>query len=182
MLSEFRRRKLSAGFGELDVDGDGLLGTGDVELLVKNHADAYGVAEGTPEYDDLAHRTRAVWQQLRRFDSDGDGLVSLDEYIAGFEQFLSRREEFMASMGALVDAFYRVADRDGTGQLTEDELIRHFRSWNHTEDQARAAFPRLDRNGRGAISRDEWMADLEEYYFSEDPGAPGNWLAPLPGE
>lgn len=182
MLSEFRRRKLSAGFGELDVDGDGRLGTGDVEQLIRNHGDAYGVAPGTPQYEELAGRTLAVWDQLRRFDTDGDGQVSLDEYVAGFEQFLDRREEFMANMAALVDSFYRVADPDGSGDLTEDELIRHFRAWNHTERQAREAFTRLDRNGRGAISRDEWLANVEEFYFSEDPGVPGNWLAPLPGE
>jgi Ca2+-binding EF-hand superfamily protein len=182
MLSEFRRRKLSAGFAQLDVDGDGRLGADDVEKLIENHGDAYGFAEGTPEYEELAARTRVVWEQLRRFDTDGDGQVSLDEYVAGFEQFLDRREEFMETMAALVDSFYRLADRDGSGQLTEDELIRHYRSWNHTEEQAREAFGRLDRNGRGAISRDEWMANLEEFYFSEDPDVPGTWLAPLPGE
>jgi Ca2+-binding EF-hand superfamily protein len=180
MLSDFRRRKLSAGFGELDVDGDGLVGTGDIELLIRNHGDAYGFTVGTPEYEVLADRTRAVWQQLRQFDSDGDGQVSLAEYVAGFEAFLSRRDEFMASMRELVDAFYLLADRDSTGALTVDELIRHYRAWNHSDDQARAAFPRLDRDGDGGITKAEWMADLEEYYYSEDPDAPGSWLAPLP--
>jgi Ca2+-binding EF-hand superfamily protein len=182
MLSDFRRRKLSAGFGELDVDGDGHLGTQDIDKLIENHGDAYGFAPGTPEYEDLIRRTRAIWDQLSQFDSDGDGLVSLDEYVAGFEAFLSRRDDFMASMTALVDAFYLMADGDRDGRITEDELIRHYRAWNHSEDQARAAFRRLDRNGMGAISRDEWMANLEEYYYSEDPAAPGNWLAPLPAE
>jgi Ca2+-binding EF-hand superfamily protein len=180
MLSEFRRRKLSAGFDELDVDRDGRLGTRDIETLVRHHGDAYGFAAGTPEYTDLERRTLAVWDQLRQFDSDGDGLVSRDEDVAGFAEFLGHRDEFLASMTGLVDAFFRVADRDGTGQVTEDELIRHFRAWNHSEEQARTAFRRLDRNGRGTISRDEWMTNLEEYYYSEDPSAPGNWLAPHP--
>lgn len=180
MLSEFRRRKLSAGFKELDVDGDGLLGSGDIELLIKNHGDAYGYAEDTEEYRNLALRTRAVWEQLKQFDSDGDGLVSLDEYVAGFGEFLGHRDLFTANMAALVDAFYAVADRNGDGQITEDELILHFRAWGHSTKQAQAAFPRLDRNNNGAISRAEWMANLEEYYYSEDPEAPGNWLAPLP--
>ncbi|MGH3630128.1 MAG: EF-hand domain-containing protein [Sciscionella sp.] len=182
MLSEFRRRKLAAGFRELDVDGDGRLGNSDIELLIENHGLAYGYSKDTPEYDDLARRTRAVWDQLRQFDSDGDGLVSLDEYVAGFEEFLSRREVFLSSMDTLVDAFYSVADRDEDGQITEDELIIHFRAWNHTEEQAREAFAHLARNGNGGISKAEWMMNLEEYYFSEDPAAPGNWLAPLPPE
>lgn len=182
MLSEFRRRKLAAGFNELDVDGDGLLGTADIEMLIKNHGLAYGYPEDTEEYRDLTRRTMAVWAQLKQFDSDDDGMVSLAEYVDGFAEFLKQRNVFMASMSTLVDAFYAVADRNMDGQITEDELILHFRAWNHSEEQARAAFERLDRNGNGAISKAEWMANLEEYYFSEDPEAPGNWLAPLPAE
>ena len=56
----------------------------------------------------------------------------------------------------------------------------HFRAWNHSEAQAREAFPKLNRNGNGGISKEEWMANLKEFYYSEDPQAPGNWLAPIP--
>jgi Ca2+-binding EF-hand superfamily protein len=182
MLSEFRRRKLSAGFTELDVNGDGHIDSDDIELLVKNHGDAYGFPEDTPEYAELAQRTRAIWEQIKLFDSDGDGVVSLDEYVDGFEAFLSRRDVFLESMDVLVDSFYEMADQDRDGALAERELILHFRAWNHSEEQAREAFPRLDRNGNGAISKEDWMANLEEFYFSEDPQAPGNWLAPIPAK
>jgi Ca2+-binding EF-hand superfamily protein len=179
-LSEFRRRKLSAGFKELDVNGDGRIEDGDIELLIRNHGRAYGFPEGTPEYEDLAQRTRDVWERLKHFDSDGDGAVSLDEYVAGFAAFLSQRDAFINSMDVLVDAFYNLADQDKDGLITEDELVMHFRAWNHSEEQAREAFQKLDRNGNGGIAKEEWMANLEEFYYSEDPQAPGNWLAPLP--
>jgi Ca2+-binding EF-hand superfamily protein len=182
MLSIFRRRKISAGFRELDVDGDGRIGDDDIELLIKNHGDAYGYPEGTPEYDALARRTRAVWEQLKRFDADGDGEVGLEEYVAGFAAFLDQEEAFIGTMDALVDAFYAIADRDGDGRVSEEELIMHFRAWGHSEAQAREAFPKLDRGGNGGISKEEWMADLTEFYYSEDPQAPGNWLSPLPPE
>ena len=180
MLSAFRRRKLSAGFNELDIDGDGRVGNADIESLIKNHGSAYGYAEGTPEYEALAQRTRDVWAQLKQFDSSGDGEVTLEEYVAGFAAFLDQRDAFMGSMDVLVDAFYALADQDRDGRVDENELIMHFRAWNHSEDQAREAFRHLDRNANGAISKAEWMANLEEFYYSEDPEAPGNWLAPLP--
>lgn len=182
MLSEFRTRKVSAGFKELDVDGDGYVSGGDIELLVKRHGDAYGYPENTPEYAELERRTLDVWTQLKQFDSDGDGRVSLAEYVAGFDAFMSQRDTFMSGMTALVDAFYLVADRDDDGKITEDELIRHFRAWGHTAEQAHEAFRRLDRNAHGTIAKSEWMQNLEEYYFSEDPEAPGNWLTPIPEE
>jgi Ca2+-binding EF-hand superfamily protein len=180
MLSEFRKRKVSAGFDQLDVDGDGYVGSSDIEQLVKNHGDAYGYSENTPEYADLERRTMAVWEQLKQFDTDGDDRVSLAEYVAGFEAFMSQRETFMSGMTALVDAFYLMADRDNDGKITEEELVRHFRSWGHTEQQAHEAFPRLDRSANGAISKEEWMRSVEEYYFGEDPELPGNWLTPIP--
>jgi Ca2+-binding EF-hand superfamily protein len=182
VLSEFRTRKVSAGFDELDINGDGYVENSDIEQLVKNHGDAYGYSENTPEYVNLERRTMGVWTQLKQFDADGDGRVSLAEYVAGFEAFMSQRDEFMSGMTALVDAFYLMADRDNDGRITEEELVRHFRSWGHTEQQAHQSFRRLDRGANGAISKAEWMQNLEEYYFSEDPEAPGNWLTPIPDE
>ena len=121
------------------------------------------------------------WDQVRQFDSDGDGQVTLEEYVAGFGAFIDQRDAFLAGMGALVDSFYSMADRDGDGLISEEELILHYRAWRHTEDQAREAFTHLDRGGRGGISKQDWMRNLEEFYYSDDPEAPGNWLAPLPG-
>jgi len=181
VLSDFRRQKLASGFAELDANGDGRIGEADIEQLVRNHSEAYGFQPGTAEYEDLARRTMDIWQQLRLFDSDGDGQVSLEEYVAGFDAFLQQREAFLASMDALVDSFYAMADRDRDGLITEDELILFYRAWSHSEAQAREAFERLDRAGHGGITKEEWMLNLEEYYFSEDPEAPGNWLAPHPG-
>jgi Ca2+-binding EF-hand superfamily protein len=181
MLSEFRSRKVASGFAELDANGDGHLERSDIETLVHDHGTAYGCEPGSPEYEELARNTLGVWDQVRQFDADGDGQVTLEEYVAGFGAFIDQREAFMAGMGALVDSFYSMADRDGDGLISEEELILHFRAWRHTEDQAREAFTHLDRGGRGGISKQDWMLNLEEFYFSDDPGAPGNWLAPLPG-
>lgn len=181
MLSDFRTRKVASGFAELDADEDGRLERGDIEMLVESHGSAYGFEPGSPEYEDLARKTLGIWDQLRQFDSDGDGQVTLEEYVAGFDAFISQRDAFMAGMGALVDSFYSMADRDGDGLISEEELILHYRAWRHSEDQAREAFTHLDRGGRGGISKQDWMRNLEEFYFSDDPEAPGNWLAPLPG-
>ena len=66
----------------------------------------------------------------------------------------------------IVDAFYAVADRNMDGQITEDELILHFRAWGNTEEQARAAFKHLDdmdRFARGAKCRHKALVE----YFGQ---------------
>ena len=178
MLSDFRRRKVASGFAELDVNGDGRIERSDIDLLIRNHGEAYGYEPGSAEYEDLLSRTMAIWDQLRRFDTDGDGAVSLAEYVAGWDAFMAQHEVFMAGMDQLVESFFAMADRNGDGLISEEELILHYRAWRHPEAKAREAFGRLDRRGRGGISRSDWMQNLEEFYYSEDPEAPGNWLAP----
>ena len=179
MLSEFRRRKIASGFKDLDVNGDGQVESSDIDLLVRNHGEAYGLEPGSEEYEELSNRTWAIWDQLQRFDTDGDGAVSLAEYVAGWDAFLEQREAFMANMDKLVDSFFAIADRDDDGLITEDELALHYRAWRHPEAKIHEAFGKLDRQGQGGISKADWMATLEEYYYSEDPTVPGNWLPPF---
>jgi Ca2+-binding EF-hand superfamily protein len=38
------------------------------------------------------------------------------------------------------------------------------------------AFRRLDRDGSGKISKEEFRAAITEFYLSDDENAPGNWL------
>ena len=33
-----------------------------------------------------------------------------------------------------------------------------------------------DRDGDGYLVREELLQNVEEFYGSDDPGAPGNWL------
>jgi juvenile hormone diol kinase len=173
---------VASGFAELDVNGDGRIEGGDIDLLIRNHGEAYGYQPGSTEYEDLHSRTMAIWDQLRRFDTDGDGAVSLAEYVAGWDAFMAQRDAFMAGMDQLVESFFAMADRDGDGLISEEELVLHFRAWRHPEAKAREAFGKLDRGGRGGISKSDWMQNLEEFYYSEDPEAPGNWQAPIPEE
>jgi len=56
---------------------------------------------------------------------DGDGRVTLEEYVAGFGAFIDQRDAFLAGMGALVDSFYSMADRDGDGLISEEEALKY---------------------------------------------------------
>jgi Ca2+-binding EF-hand superfamily protein len=179
VLSDFRRQKVASGFAQLDVNGDGQVESSDIDLLIRNHGEAYGFEPGSAEYEDLLSRTMAVWDQLKQFDTDGDGAVSLAEYVAGWDAFLEQRDVFMGSMDQLVESFFSMADRNRDGLISEEELVMHWRAWQHPEPKAREAFGKLDRQGKGGISKADWMLNLEEFYYSEDPEAPGTWLAPL---
>jgi hypothetical protein len=52
------------------------------------------------------------------------------------------------------------------------ERIACIRRDTHTLD----AFRRLDRDGSGKITKEEFRTAITEFYLSDDENAPGNWL------
>jgi hypothetical protein len=50
VLSDFRRQKVASGFAELDVNRDGHVESSDIDLLIRNHGEAYGYEPGSPAY------------------------------------------------------------------------------------------------------------------------------------
>ncbi len=177
MLSDFRRRKLIGLFRFQDLDGDGRVSAKDFEQVGNNYADLYGEPPGSPKREEAVSRMKEQWNQLKAFDFDGDGVVELEEWLAGMDAWLADREAFEAQMDALIGALYEIVDRDGDGRISEEELILNYRASGQEESAARAAFAKLDRDGDGMISKDEMMANTVELYYSEDPDAPGNWIA-----
>src|SRR3712207_3379914 len=111
-----------------------------------------------------------------RADQDHDGRVSLDEFLAGQEALLSQREPFMARIAAIVAAWYTLSDRDGDGFLSQEEYVMNIAPFGVSAEDARESFTQLDRHGTGLIAQAEMIAHLEEYYYSDDPEARGNWV------
>jgi Ca2+-binding EF-hand superfamily protein len=176
MLSEFRDRKLRLSFKFLDVNGDGRLSQQDFEQCAVNFGKLYGVGPGVPEYDEVHAHYMNYWDQVKVMDTDDDGEITLDEYVASMESWLSHREAFMSEMAKTIAAWYEIVDRDKDGILSEDELVLNYRISGLEEGAARKAFRMLDSEGRGGITRDEMVAFTEEMYYAEDPEARGNWI------
>lgn len=82
----------------------------------------------------------------------------------------------------IIDALMRALDTDKSGMLTADEFVRMYEALGIDPATSGAAFQRLDRNGSGTITHDEFRTAIEEFYLSTDTQAPGNWLlgSPLP--
>jgi EF-hand domain len=60
-----------------------------------------------------------------------------------------------------------------TEKLTQDEYARMIACrMGVPEDQARAAFSRLDRDGDGLVTADEIAEAVRDYHFNDDPAHP----------
>ena len=177
MLTDFQKRKLTIWFNLCDLDKNGLLEAGDYERLIENVARERGFAKGSPAYDLIHAGYIRGWQQIARFaDKDRPGQVGLEQFLASHDEMLSDRTLFDALVLGVADSIIKLSDQDGDGKLSEHEYVTNMRAYGLDEAHAKEAFQQLDRDADGFISKDELMKDVEEFYYSNDPAAPGNWL------
>jgi Ca2+-binding EF-hand superfamily protein len=178
MLSDFRRKKLTRIFTFYDADRDGFISRADFERLAHNLCRSYGYPEGSAQYNGLLAHQLAAWEGMRRMsDRDNDNRISLEEHLAGYDQMLTAGGP--AAIQRIAEAAVALADRDGDGKVSEAEAIKSQMAWaggGVTEEQARASFKMTDSDGDGFATAEDMRRMVEQYYMSEDPQAPGNWL------
>ncbi len=98
-----------------------------------------GVDTDRNQVIDAEEMTRVRAKRFSRYDGDGDGQVSLDEFNFAVPEDLGDEIERRARR-------FRVMDQDGDGQLTSDEYL----SFGGRVIQA------ADVDGDGSVTRDEF--------------------------
>jgi Ca2+-binding EF-hand superfamily protein len=88
---------------------------------------------------------RYDWAWLSgRFDRDKDGVLTTEEFKGAAR-------------------FFRSLDRDGDGEVTREDLDWSPRSrYLQSRSQARGRFSRMDRNGNGRLTLEEWEEAFEQ--------------------
>lgn len=103
---------------------------------------------------------------IKYYDVDGDGQISLDEFLRGLRDPLTERRE------AMVWRAFALMDRDGSGQIEAKDIAhlydvsqhREFIEGTKTKDEILAdflnSFDGVKGNNDGVVSKEEWF----EYY------------------
>lgn len=178
MLTDLLRRKYAATFSLYDTDGNGTVEQSDFERVAERWAQRAGLAPDSGPYADIHDTLLGIWSLVRTMGRpDGDG-VTLDGWMVAAERVVEAKDdEDMLEQGYREPArrLFGVMDRDGDGRVSEAEYEAYLGAYGVEGEPARVAFGHLDRDGDGAITADEWVENVVEFYFSDDPAAPGNW-------
>jgi len=166
MLTDLQKRKLTAQFRLNDLAQSGYMERADFEQFAARICESLGFVPGSPEYNQVHAQTLASWdtEQLKAFDADGDGRVSLAEHLAAYDVTLQDAALFQRLTVQYSQFVFGLWDQDRDGRLSTDEYAKVLWCYGGTRDQAAEAFRRLDRG------------PIKEFYLSDDPEAPGNWL------
>jgi Ca2+-binding EF-hand superfamily protein len=176
MPSPLLVQKHRAAFNIYDRDRDGKIRRDDFRALALAITGARGQAPDSPEALGLIERFDLVWQSLSPVDTDGDGIIGFDEYLAGMMALISNVEFFRAGQDDRIRFIFDLFDTNNDGEITLDEYTTFFEACGIDRSAAPFCFAKLDRDGDGRLSRDEVLRADFDHATSEDPEALGNWL------
>ncbi|MGW6704049.1 EF-hand domain-containing protein [Streptomyces sp. NPDC054956] len=169
-------RKMHYMFTLLDADQDGFLGEDDLAAVADRMAEVFpGQADRIRTLRDALHR---LWvDHLAHVDPGG---CRLDP--EAFEQGIRRSVAaspvtLLETLHAGASAWLALTDVEDDGVIGLEEYLRLSQAIGGVPAQRmEEAFRRLDRDGNGTLDPAEIDAAVVEFFTSEDPDAPGNWL------
>ena len=177
MLTELQQRKLTRLFHVYDGNRDGVLERGDYERIATGIADFLEIPLNSAERDSHVAIYMAGWDGLQQLaDLDHDNQVTLDEWLAANDSLLQQPEMFEALAVANTESTMNWEDKDRDGRIARAEYLGVAQSYVMTQEEAEEAFQHLDRDGDGYIDKAEMLQNMREFFMSDDPDAPGNWL------
>lgn len=177
MLTALQTRKLTRLFTLYDADGNGLLEERDYDAVARNGARALGYDPGTAEYATLHGAYMGIWQGVRQLaDSNNDNQLTLDEFLAAYDKLIGQREVFTAVILDMAKMTIAFQDKNKDGKVEMAEHVAYDMAHNIQREEAEASFHQLDRDGDGYLTNAELIQDIDEFFYSDDPQAPGNWL------
>lgn len=182
MLSDFRQHKLARLFAAFDADHDGILTNEDPKVIMANLAALVGIELGSPPFELFQQAFMAYWKDfVMSSDADGDGRVTLDEWVQYHDEMLQDEARFRSTAGTSAAVMFGLVDTDHDGFISMDEYGAWLRAWQHDPAEVTPELlGRLDVDGTGKLSNDGLLQLTREFFYSDDPQARGNWcMGPL---
>ena len=155
-----------------DEDINAIFVVGDVDQNGEIDLDEFK-AMMLPSCSDVVSKFRAVRKTVRdvqmafkQFDSDGNGSIDKEELTSALR---SSGGNFTQQD---IDALFAAGDCDGNGEIDYEEfialmcpsasdIVEKFRSKYKSLNDVKAAFKRFDRDGDGALTKDELAAAMK---------------------
>ncbi|OKJ09166.1 calcium-binding protein [Kitasatospora sp. CB01950] len=176
MPAEVKNQKFSMLFHWFDQGGDNMLTHDDFLAM----GELFATLAQPGDHENAAAMKKAFeewWRVLLEHgDANGDGQIDHEEFLALMKATVTAPEHFEKAVLAIADALMRALDTNHDGVLSKDEYVRMYDALGIPPEHSGDAFQRLDLDGNGVLSHDEFRSAITEFYLSSDENAPGNWL------
>jgi Ca2+-binding EF-hand superfamily protein len=175
MLTELQKRKLIKFFSMYDANYDGVLVCQDFENIIKKLATLRNFGTRSSKYQLLMDKCMHNWKSLKGgADTSRDKKVCIEEWLNYYDGVLSEEKKYNQEVRYLMELIFEVFDGDGDGKISQKEWAGLLSVYNVSSVYAPLVFPKLDANQDGFLSKEEVLALIREFFYSDDPEAPAN--------
>jgi Ca2+-binding EF-hand superfamily protein len=132
---------------------------------------------------------RKLARMFDLYDANQDGYIDAADYARVGEGFATATgcapgsadyEQLRAAYLGFWEQLRQAADADQDGKVTREEFVASYETLLAMRETiagvSQAILQLTDRDGDGFIDPDELLQNVEEFFYGDDPNAPGNWL------
>lgn len=179
MLTDYQERKFTRAFELLDSDGSAFVDGTDLARIAARFVHRLGLEEDSEEYRVLAGCAGELWKVLARMDRDGDGRLTLAEWLEALAAFATSEHADAPLFASLLDQSFELLDTDADGSVSCAEFVLWLGATNLDAATAQRTFEASDLDGDGLLSKSEVGYVLLDFFYSDDPERRGSWLLEL---
>lgn len=177
MLTDIQTRKLTKLFRLYDANDDGVLVQQDFITLAMRLANLRRGFQVSTNYDRILAHLQQDWTCLcKTVNQNNDAHITLDDWLAYYDQILDDIKQYASRVMTLVTLLFEAFDHDHDGQISEQEWISLLSLLNVQPIYASSVFLNLDTNQDGALTQDEVLTLIHDFFYVNEPHAAVNFM------
>ncbi|WP_189253903.1 EF-hand domain-containing protein [Lentzea flava] len=178
-MKQVLQHRIDSTFAHYDVNRNGVIELADIYALADRLLRAFGEPASSERGRELVDAYDRFWELLvEHCDADRDGRIGPEEYRDAMLSAFVEDGPFDADFLEVVQSLLDIADTNGDGRVDAGEFGVLLKARGLSEEECGLAFAHLDTDGDGAISVQEYVTAVRDFYTNPAEGTPGSWLYP----
>lgn len=176
-ISAFRRKKLLYVFNVFfDINNSGEIDKKDFEIAIQKICDLRGWPAGSDKNKETHEVMLKIWEGLRsKADKDNDGQVSVDEWCNMWDAYAKDPSTALDWQQRYMNFMFDLEDASNDGAIDASEFSIVCSSYGLNKAECEDAFRKMSQ-GAEEVTREQFSVLWQEFWQSDDPSAPGNFI------
>nr|QHB21921.1 juvenile hormone diol kinase [Colaphellus bowringi] len=176
-ISDFRKKKLLYVFNVFfDVNQSGTIDRKDFELAIEKICSLRGWPSGSSQYKKTFDSMITIWEGLKqRADSNKDGQVSVEEWASMWDDYAKNPDNALEWQTQYLRFMFDLEDASGDGSIDVDEFTSVGSCYGLDPSECKQAFHKM-AEGREEVNYDQFVSLWKQFFTSENPSDPGNFI------